>query len=106
LSTLIEPLFAFTAQRGFFIFNGNGSSHNRGKEDVVARGTLIASSTSLVVRINIVTVMVLGSKIMVMRAIESTSLTEHLHPISGLIHDRSGVSYAIFFVTQSSNIHN
>ena len=75
------------------------------KEDVVVGGILTASSTSPVVRINVVKVMILGSKIVVMGAIESNSLTEH-HPISGLIHDRSGVSYAIFLVTQSSNIHN
>jgi hypothetical protein len=73
---------------------------------VVTKGILIAPLTSLVVRITMATTVVLSSSTVAMGAIGSNSLIEHLHQISGLIHDRSDASYAIFFVTQRNNVHS
>jgi len=69
------------------------------EEDMVTWGILTPPSTSLVVRITVATMVVFGSRTVAMGAIGNNSLTEHLHLISGLIHDRSDVSYVTFLVT-------
>jgi len=69
------------------------------EEDVVNEGILAPPSTSLVVRITVATMVVFDSRTVAMGAIGNNSQTEHLHPISGLIHDRSDVSYVTFLVT-------
>jgi hypothetical protein len=73
---------------------------------MVVRGILTTRSTSLVVRITVATLVILGSRTMIMRAIGSNSLTKTLHPISGLVHNRFDVSFATFLVTQRSNVHS